>query len=228
MKHISLTVLLAAFAFGTAGIANAQVITYDFGISSSALNLNPTTDTYADANGGTISSNGFTLVNSSTGNPARAAAVTLDQVPGSLNLAQNYISLTISKDAGSADYGLASVSFDYQVGVHAAAVQNTTFYLFSSITGFAAPGNQIASFTYTGTDSPNFVNTGTISLGASFTGLTTDTEFRIYMVDGGSASTSVSARVDNITFNAIPEPSTALLLLGGLGALIALRRCRRA
>lgn len=233
MKHPSLLpIAIAALTISTVGIANAQVIVYDFGTSSSALDLNPTTDTHADANGGAIVETGFTAANSPVGNPARSASVSLDQIGDSLNLADDFFSFTISKEGASSSYNLGQVSFDYQVGNHSNDVHDTTFYLFSSVGGFAAAGNAIASFVYNSstadTSTDPFLNTGAINLGASFQNLTANTEFRIYLSDAGSNSGAVSARIDNITLNAIPEPSTVLLLGVSLGSLVLLRRYRRA
>lgn len=102
--------------------------------------------------------------------------------------------------------------------------------MFSSVAGFTS-ANAIGSGTWTfGTDT-GWKTLNTSISGTAFQNLTTATEFRIYLSDATSNSNSVFANVDNVILDgtavAIPEPSTATLLLGSMAVmLVALRRKR--
>ena len=231
MKKFLALVAVAAFCNAPVS-AHADVLAqYDFttGTASNDSDPNSSAGLFTTGTGftGTIqTTQGSTAGNPSFGTPlseidagTTAAAITNDE----------YFSFTITPNSGLT-LTLDSISFSYQVAITGtSAAQNVTFALLSSATGFSA-ANAIASFTYTEASDGNvstgstdgFVNTGTILLPAgSFTNIGT-TEFRIYLSDGGSTSTALFAKVDNVILNGavapIPEPSTYAML--GLGAVL--------
>lgn len=117
-----------------------------------------------------------------------------------------------------------SISFDYSITI---SNQARDVSVFTNVDGFAE-GDVLQTFTGQGTTPGNLSQTFS---GAQFDGLTGPLEVRVYLHDA-QFNTSSGTRysiMDNVVLDgavsAIPEPSTAGLLLTGL--LLGLMRRRR-
>ncbi|NJK90956.1 MAG: PEP-CTERM sorting domain-containing protein [Blastochloris sp.] len=127
-----------------------------------------------------------------------------------------YIEFTLNTPSASFALDLDNLQLDLRRG---GATGNRHLFLRTSLDAFAndiGPGVVLAPAsttltTFTFNDIPLFNN------------VTDAVTFRLYTYNDGATNRSV--RVDNIVVNGavIPEPSTVLLLLGGLGALVLLR-----
>jgi len=98
------------------------------------------------------------------------------------------------------------------------------FFVRSSVDGFAANVGDTFSQAY-----PTSFIDRTVNLsGAAFQNLDSTVTFRLYVFESAEVDTNQGVRWDNVVLNgevvAIPEPSAALL--GGIGALLLLRRRR--
>jgi hypothetical protein len=241
-KHFLLPLVAAAFA---ANSNAATLASYDFGTTSGVVGNLVLTSANADANstaGAFAAGAGITNLTNSVGNSGRAIGASLATSFSSL-LGVNsttaaeavtnndYFTFTLTPSAGY-QLNLTQLSFDFQSsGTVNNAVQSSSYTVFSSVGGFSS-GNHIDSGTWTYLTDTGWKSLTLTSIGGvSFHNLITATEFRIYLSDAGSNSNSVFANVDNVILDgtdaAIPEPSTAALLLGSMaGLLVALRRKR--
>ncbi len=135
---------------------------------------------------------------------------------GNAVLANEYYSFTITPTAGT--LSLSNLMFDYASASGTSTFPTENFFVRSSRDGFAA--------NITGAVSSNSATFTTANIGlsaATYQGLSTATEFRIYVQD----STNTSGRgavLDNITLNSVPEPTTYAMLLGGAGMLFIVSR----
>jgi len=118
--------------------------------------------------------------------------------------------LSISLSAQRSDTGFTSQLWEYS-----ANGGNNWFNIGSFAAGSTA-----------GTIRNSFVNTGTLSF-AAFSGLDGVADARIRVTFTGATAGSGNNRLDNIQFNAIPEPSSSVLMLLGAGALVGIRSLRR-
>jgi len=240
-KHFLLPLVAAAFA---ANSNAATLASYDFGTTSGVVGNLVLTSANADANstaGAFAAGAGITNLTNSVGNSGRAIGASLATSFSSL-LGVNsttaaeavtnndYFTFTLTPSAGY-QLNLTQLSFDFQSsGTVNNAVQSSSYTVFSSVGGFSS-GNHIDSGTWTYLTDTGWKSSLTSISGVSFQNLITAIEFRIYMSDGGSNSNAHFATVDNVildgTVAAIPEHSTAALLLGSMaGLLVALRRKR--
>ena len=77
-----------------------------------------------------------------------------------------------------------------------------------------------------GTIRTSFADTGILSF-AAFSGLDGTADARVRVTFTGATSNTGNNRLDNIQFNAVPEPSSSMLMVLGAGALIGIRSLRR-
>ncbi len=152
-------------------------------------------------------------------------AVQVSQTPSSFD-ENEYFTFTLTIPALTT-VDLTSLTFDgiFENG----AVGPVNYFVRSDAGGDAfatnltiAEGNEV---TMNDTLTPKSVSLAA----ASFQGLSTPVEFRIYFTDGSNnTSTSRFSGVDNVVLNgditAVPEPSSVALLIGGGCLLVLLRR----
>lgn len=142
----------------------------------------------------------------------------------------DYIGFTVSANAGY-ELDLSSISFNYLFTDGTGnPPQNATFSLRSSVDGYAA---DIASFTTASVDGNTLPTAGNLGSGAidlsaaGYQNLSTIT-FRLFLGDDGINNTNYTLRMDELnlqgTASAVPEPSTAFLIFGSIGALLLIRR----
>jgi hypothetical protein len=84
--------------------------------------------------------------------------------------------------------------------------------------------SSIGSFSPSGTAIPS--SFGVLSL-SGFSGLDGVADARVRVTFSGATTSSGNNRLDNIQFNAVPEPSSSLLLMLGAAGLIGIRALRR-
>lgn len=129
-----------------------------------------------------------------------------------------------------------STLFDGPVGSSADANKTVNYLVQSSISGFGedAPIIGLAVETFSGrvtspTNSTRTVMYSLSGLEGSQSITAGEVEFRIYLYSNSTATTDEWIRIDNVTLtgnvNAIPEPAgTAMIIIGSVGLLLALRR----
>jgi len=171
---------------------------------------------FAGSNVNTTASDGTLLSPATTGSAALAvlgglggtaangkSAVFTFNMAGRSNLA---ISLTAQR---------TSTGFTTQLWEYSADGGNNWFNIGSFAGGTTA-----------GTIRTSFADTGTLSF-AAFSGLDGVADARVRVTFGGATASSGNNRLDNIQFNAVPEPSSSVLMLLGAGALVGIRSLRR-
>lgn len=181
----------------------------------------------ADFTGGTVARSGFTSPSSFTTDWIYARG---SDTGGSVDV-NKYFGFTITPDPG-VTYSLTSLTFGaafYESSGASNGAYTTNYVVRSSVSGYST---DIASFAENGqtTTTPTF-HSKTIDLsGLSYQSLGTPITFRIYIWDGITGATRLSA-IDNLTLNgtvaAVPEPSTSALIGLSLFSLVSLRRGMR-
>lgn len=170
-------------------------------------------------------------ISGTEGAPAPAIGITFGEfdyatLDASLS-AGGYYTFTVTPDAGT-QLSFTDLTFDMFKSSGASATVSAT--LFSSIDGFATTTDAVGAATLVGGagESGSFQNRS-ITL-SSLATVSTVTEFRLYLDDGGANNNANLFRLDNIILNGdaspVPEPASAALLLG-LGALGLMARRRR-
>jgi hypothetical protein len=206
--------------------AHADVLaSYPFDNSSrNSTDSDPNTSASAISDGAGITS----AVDTTRGNPSPSLTVDSSVIAGTSNTtsvsANDYISFTLTPNA-NVTYSLDSLGLDAANWSTSSTFPQEAYFLRSSVDAFAANiGNtQTLAAGSNGAITPHSFDL----TGASFQGLTTPIEFRIYMQD----STTTSGRgilFDNITLSgsaAVPEPATWMLM--GVGLLLGAQRLRR-
>jgi len=211
------------------------VALYDFDGSSAA-----SSDSSAGSHAGSISEGrpGLLDIDAGYGNPPPAIDITYGEIDNG-NLAgalagDYYYSFTVTPDSGTQ---LTYESFSLEMSKPASAGATITATLFSSIDSaddlFTDAADALGAAQFVGGLSG--YNLGTINLiGLLPENITTATEFRVYLDDGGATNNNNFLRLDNLMLNAyvstvIPEPSTLLIwsLLAGLGIAVGWRRRKR-
>lgn len=226
--------IAAVGLMASANLSAQTIVQYDFNTNLSAT----TADANLTVGDITVGSGLDTAGRSGSSNSLFARASETDAA-NQISLANaitsnDYFSFTVDVDSGF-EMDLTSLAFDlgYTRNGGFEGKQFRT-YVLTDIDGFTAANN--LGFDTVDVDinggSLQYPNgTATISLaGAQFQGITSSTEFRLYISDN-TGSADYIHRIDNVTLNgavsAIPEPGT-FALLGGLFALgsVMLRRRR--
>jgi hypothetical protein len=125
----------------------------------------------------------------------------------------DYISLTITPDVAVTGLAFSTLTWTDRSGGYSISVASSADSFATILDTAAAGGDGNAAF-----------ETFTLDI-SSLSNVTSAVEFRLYFHNGGGSNRVL----DNITVNAtvVPEPSTALLLIGGLTGLALLRRKRQ-
>ena len=140
------------------------------------------------------------------------------------SLANNdYFTFTVEASSGF-QFSLDTLTFDVQ----ASATGPQSWALFSSVAGFAAAGDAIATYAAVG----NSTQTPDLSGISGLQDVTGPIEFRVYGYGasatsgtGGFEGTGVDVQIDGTVAAAGPVPEPATMALLGLGALaLAIRR----
>lgn len=199
------------------------VIVAEYNFTGTSLT---SSDSSLDSTASDLTTVGFTsVINVSIGDPAPAifAQADLTDSPGaSPNFipapsASDYFSFTVTPIATSLDY--TTLTMDVRTMTNHAAD-----YYFSIQTSLDSFATNIATYHILGSASTLTFQPYSFDLSA-FSASAVAQEFRIVIRDGTS-SASRGLVFDNITLNTVPEPTTAALVLGTLGAGMLLRRRR--
>ena len=167
-----------------------------------------------------------------TGTPAPTTAVT-DRMtyaalvaPTTWSSPTGFASFTLTP--GSSPVSLDSLAFDYGFQ-NIATGGSYTLRVFSSVTGFTDVSQALYAFTNDdGSASGNYSVTPTtrvITLSSlpAFQNISAPVEFRFYFTDGHTGATRYHL-LDNVTLNAVPEASHAMLCLAVAGGFMIRRR----
>lgn len=207
--------------------------------------LSPTaTPAYLDATNISFGSTGFaTNTTVDLGNPAPGILANADTELNARTAADaltknDYISFTITPDVGTL-FDATGLKIDALALNGSAGLSGSTteysFGLYSSMDGWASTSDMIGSpqsvsFTSTanGRQLGNWT-TQTFDI-TSLTGLSEDTEFRLYVwvsdITGTTPNNNRRLALDNITLFTIPEPSSLALTIAGFAVLTTLARRR--
>lgn len=225
-----------------AGVSHAATIGYDFehvvNTGSNPPNLAPSfTDPAIDlgdiaiGSGLTESISGF---GDNSGSPFSQFPSTSVDGPQSLQIGSGQADQTSLANAISSDHffsftvGPGSGSIDISEIAFKADRNNTDgaefWSLHSDIGGFTDT-DSIQQGTITSADGGNTAYQAfTITLGSAFDGLTSDTEFRLYL--WGADNASNATRFDKVAVTAVPEPSAFGFALGAISLALVWRRFR--
>ncbi|WFB36346.1 PEP-CTERM sorting domain-containing protein [Kiritimatiellota bacterium B12222] len=216
MKNYIFSSLLFLSLFITAALQADVLAEYTFTDSSFASTDASTSWTTSDLGNGV----GLPLTVSATeGNPAPGIEITFggfDYADLSASLVANgYYSFTITPDAGTE---LTFTDLTFEMYKQSGATATVSATIFSSIDGFATTGDAIGAGELVGGGEQSGFFLGRTVVLSSLPTVSTATEFRIYLDDGGANNSSNEFRLDNIVLNGtasvIPEPSSILLMLG--------------
>ena len=219
MKNTLTVLSILALTALAASPAKAVILAnYDFTTNTASGDSEPLTAASTFDDFGWISQ--FSTVDSN-----QYRAVQTGSVPGSFD-AGIYFTFTLTIPAlTTAD--LTSLTFD---GIFEnAAIGPVSYFVRSDAGGDAfatdlaiSPGNQVTA--------DDTLTPKTVSLAAAtFQGLSTPVEFRIYFTDNSnSGSATRLSGIDNVVLNgditAVPEPTSVAFLIGGGCLLVLLRR----
>ena len=175
---------------------------------------------------------GNTYIFGGTSSTPSPRSLQFSAAEGGTGTTSRYLTFTITPDAGY-EIDLTSLTLQYQqVSTVASAPTGhspTTLFIQSSVTGFGDTATDL----FTDSTLLGTFESGTLTLSSNslFQNLTSAVTFRIYAYGSRGNTSSQGLRFDNITLNgdmvAVPEPSAAGLLLGGLGMLLGYRRLRK-
>lgn len=226
----SLGALLAVSLFTPPPEAPAAILvsyTFDTVTSNSSASIDTDLNSVASniaAFGGTAAS-GVTMVASGTGNPAPSGAMQGANTVSAANAITNndYWEFTLSPDSGY-KASLTSLTLQFQ---RSDGNSPTSLFIRSNIDSYASNLFSDSSLPA----SPTAFESGTLTLSSlpAFQDLTAPVTFRIYAF--GSNNTTSSLRIDNVVLNgsviAVPEASSSLLLLAGVGLVLGYGRSRK-
>lgn len=182
-----------------------------------------TTNTELNAFGGSTvntTASGGTLLSSVTTSPAALSVV--GGAGTSPNFAANGKSMVFAFSmTGKSDLSISlsaqrtTTGFTTQLWEYSADGGNNWLNIGSFVSGSTA-----------GTIRDTFANTGTLSF-AAFSGLNGVADARIRVTFTGATANSGNNRLDNIQLNAVPEPSSSMLMMLGVAGLVGIRAMRR-
>lgn len=250
MKKTILAILTAAVTVAT-GQAQILIAGWDFQTTANggtATAASPSTPKVYTANfgSGTLyfdgsngSSNWFvpasgstgTELNAFTGTSVNTAGTTLSTVTsggalavvgGASNAANGKYAVFKFNMSGYSDL---VVSYTGQTSNLTSSFQNQTWE-------YSADGSNwtllqtISAGSTAGTMQTSFVNTGVLTL-QTITALNNDSEVFLRTSFSGATTSTSNWRLDNVQFNAVPEPSSTVLMVLGAAGLIGIRAMRR-
>ncbi|MDQ8206307.1 PEP-CTERM sorting domain-containing protein [Coraliomargarita sp. SDUM461003] len=212
-----------------ASVSAAVLADFNFDASSLASSDASTSWGTSDISNGAGLPNISGSISGTEGTPAPGIDITFADFDyagiGASHTANGYYTFTVTPDAGT-QLSFTDFTFDMFKQFGAGATVSAT--LFSSIDGFATTGDAIGAATLVGEGESGAFYDRSITL-SSLTTVSTATEFRLYLDDGGAGNNANVFRLDNIVLNGetsvVPEPSSAAFLLG-LGALGLVARRR--
>jgi len=226
-----------------AGVSHAATVGYDFeyvvNTGSNPPNLVPSfTDPAIDlgdiaiGSGLTESISGF---GDNSGSPFSQFPSTSVGGPQSLQIGSGQADQTSLANAISSDHffsftvGPGSGSIDINEIAFKADRNNTDgaefWSLHSDIGGFTDTDSiQQGTITNASGNTDAAYESFTITLGSAFDGLTSDTEFRLYL--WGADNASNATRFDKVAVTAVPEPSAFGFALGAISLALVWRRFR--
>ncbi|MDF3130120.1 PEP-CTERM sorting domain-containing protein [Kiritimatiellaeota bacterium B1221] len=128
--------------------------------------------------------------------------------------ANGYFTFTVEPDAGT-ELTFTDISFKFYKTDGAGATVSAS--IFSSIDGFSTTSDIIGAGTLVG-EGESDASLGRTVVLSGLPSVSTATEFRIYLDDGGAGNNANFMGLDDIILNGtpsvIPEPSSVLLMLG--------------
>lgn len=217
MKFLNGKVVLGlATVFAVCNVGTAAVILADYNFDSNSL---ASADTDIQTTATDLGSGGGVPIDTFDGSDgllAPSLKLTMGHVNDGTFLDDDYYTFTIEADGSTIDFTALDLNFKKQSG--GASVE---LRVYSSIGGFTA-GNELgtASFSSFDWESMNVDLSG-------LTGVTADTEFRVYLQTGGTFGPN-QLNLDNITVQgdiaAVPEPASLAAGLMGLTFFAARRR----
>jgi hypothetical protein len=208
--------LLAAFTILPEAAHAVILAQYDF--TGSSLN---SSDSSADSTASSFITTGFTsVINVSIGNPAPAIFAQGNATDSNFPIPapqtnRDDFSFTVTPIATSLDYGTLTMD------VRTMTADAASFY-FSLQTSLNLYATNISTYTIVGSASTMVFQSYSFDLSA-FAASSVVEEFRIVIHDSTS-SASRGLVFDNVTLSTVPEPATAVLILGALAAGILIRR----
>ena len=226
----------AAVAAAATGVANTTPKIYTANFGTGALYFdgsNGSSNWFLPATGGTnaeLNAFGGSSINTSAPDGTLLSSVTTS--PAALAVVGgSSASVSTPSTARSAVFkfsmaGKSSLSISL-TAQRSATGFSTQLWEFSSDGGstWGTIGSLIGGST-AGTIRDTFTNTGVLSLGA-FSGLDNIADARVKVTFTGATASSGNNRLDNIQLNAVPEPSSSVLMLLGAAGLIGIRAMRR-
>jgi hypothetical protein len=204
-----------------ASLQGAVVARYDFGTASVPSVSSSDSDLNSAASAFSAGAGYATVITPDTtrGNPAPDLTIPAATMADSQALAlsgNDYFTFNLTPVSA---VNLSTLKFDIAVEGSVTA----SYFLQAAVGAgsFANVGSTVSTSSTTW-------STQTISLSAAqFQSLTLPVTFRIYVFDNAKSGASMRGLLDNVTLDAVPEPSTWAMMGLGAGLLGAVQRFRR-